>query len=176
MRTNALSVANYFIDLADRDNKPLKPLKLMKLVYIAYGYSLALLDESILDSRFDSVEAWKLGPVIPSVYHSFKIYGNSPIKKKTTILVESSGEIKSEEPILEDEKIKMICDFVWKKYGKYPDSTLVTILHGIGTPWGKVYKKNKNNTIPEEYTRLYYKYLISKIKEGNVRRKASLGK
>ena len=85
MKDNALSIANYFIDLANEDNEPIRPLKLMKLVYIAYGYALALLNRSIIDYRFDKVEAWKFGPVIPSVYHSFKIYGKKPITEKESI-------------------------------------------------------------------------------------------
>lgn len=170
MRTNALSVANYFIDLAHKDNEEIKPLKLMKLVYIAYGYSLALLNKSILDPRFDKVEAWKLGPVIPSVYHSFKIYGKSPIEKKTTILTESSNDVEVEEPKLEDKEVQMICEFVWKKYGGYKDSYLVTLLHGVGTPWGRVYIQGQNNSIPESLTKLYYKHLVEVMEESNERK------
>lgn len=171
MRTNALSVANYFIDLAHKDNKEIKPLKLMKLIYIAYGYSLALLDKSILDPRFDKVEAWKLGPVIPSVYHSFKIYGKSPIGQKTTILTETSNDVEVKEPKLEDREIQMICEFVWKKYGKYNDSYLVTLLHGVGTPWGRVYSQGQNNPIPENLTKLYYKHLVRVMEESNGRKR-----
>lgn len=67
MKDNALSVANYFIDLAKKENKNLTQLGLMKRVYIAHGFSLAINKESLLDKRFDKVEAWKYGPVIPSV-------------------------------------------------------------------------------------------------------------
>ena len=74
MKDNALSVANYLIDLAKKENKNLTQLGLMKRVYIAHGFSLAINKESLLDNRFDKVEAWKYGPVIPSVYHSFKQY------------------------------------------------------------------------------------------------------
>ena len=86
MRINALSVANYFIELAQRDEVSITQLGLMKRVYIAHGFSLALLNFSLLDSRFDDVEAWKYGPVIPSVYHSFKCYRNGPITDKTIIV------------------------------------------------------------------------------------------
>lgn len=161
MRTNALSVANYFVDLSLKGNKKLRPLKLMKLVYIAYGYALALLGKSILDGRFDTVEAWKLGPVIPCVYHSFKIYGKDPIKKKTVIFEEENGELVTRTPELNDNDVKKICDFVWRHYGlKYNDSKLVELLHGIGTPWGQVYEEGRNITIPELYTKLYYTELV----------------
>ena len=83
MKDSALSVANYFVDKSLKETKALKPLKLMKLVYIAHGYMLAMLGYSVFSKRFDKVEAWKFGPVIPSVYHSFKRYGNQPITEKT---------------------------------------------------------------------------------------------
>lgn len=86
MKTNALSVANYFIDLAQKDNKPIHLLGLVKRVYIAHGFALALLGRELLDSRFDKVEAWRYGPVIPSVYHSFKQYRTKEIKEKTVVM------------------------------------------------------------------------------------------
>lgn len=166
MKDNALSVANFFINLAKKDGEKLRPLKLMKLVYIAYGYALALLDRSIIDYRFDKVEAWKLGPVIPSVYHSFKIYGKNPIQKETVIFTENENNIEIETPLLQDKQAQTICQFVWVRYGMgYNDSELVTILHGKGTPWGKVYEEGKNNVIPELYTKMYYKALIQRLKK-----------
>lgn len=167
MKDNALSVANYFIELAQRDGKEIRPLKLMKLVYIAYGYALALLGRSIINPRFDKVEAWKFGPVIPSVYYSFKMYGNSNITKKTVMFRDDgNGGVVVETPELRDEEAKRVCEYVWKKYGlHFTDSRLVTLMHGVGTPWGRVYVEGRNNPIPELYTELYYKYLVSKLKE-----------
>lgn len=167
MKDNALSIANYFIDIALKDgNTKIKPLKLMKLVYIAHGYMLAMLGHSAIDPRFDKVEAWKFGPVIPSVYHSFKNYGNKSITKKT-IVVEIKDNCKTsfEEPKLKSNDAKRICDFVWKKYGKYTDSELVSILHKKGTPWEVVYVKEQNNQIPDSYTMAYYKKLVASLLE-----------
>lgn len=167
MRTNALSVANYFIDLANKDKAELRPLKLIKLVYIAYGYALAILGKSIIDPRFDRVEAWKFGPVIPSVYHSFKQYGKSPIKAKTTIFIENGDDFSIETPSLADDEAKKICSFVWQRYKGKSDSQLVTLLHGAGTPWANVYSDGQNNIIPEEYTRLYYRGLVEFLLDEN---------
>ncbi len=63
MKTNALGVANYLLELAKKQNIDVEPLKLMKLVYIAHGYMLALFNRSALDERFDWVEAWKYGQI-----------------------------------------------------------------------------------------------------------------
>jgi len=161
-------VANYFVNLSLKNNKELRPLKLMKLVYIAYGYALAMFDRCIIDPRFDKVEAWRFGPVIPSVYHSFKMYGASPIQNETVMLVQKQDEIEVVTPRLEDEGAQIICDFVWKGYAlRYTDNQLVTLLHGVGTPWGKVYEEGKNNPIPELLTKLYYKELVRRLRNGN---------
>ena len=41
METNALSVANYFVEISKREGKDLRLLGLVKRVYIAHGFSLA---------------------------------------------------------------------------------------------------------------------------------------
>lgn len=61
MRINALSVANYFIDLAQRDSVSITQLGLMKRVYVAHGFSLALLNFSLLDPV---LMKWKLGNMV----------------------------------------------------------------------------------------------------------------
>ena len=167
MKNNALSIANYFVDLANRDNKEIQPLKLIKLVYIAHGYILAILDKSALDPRFDKVEAWKFGPVIPSVYHSFKIYGNEDIKKKTSIFREENLENDLpliETPELNGDNEKGICEFVWRNYGDFSGSDLVTMLHKDGTPWSMFYKIGPNVEIPDFATQRYYKRMVELIK------------
>lgn len=166
MKDSALSVANYFIDLAKRDGVEIKPLKLMKLVYIAHGFMLAIMDRSVFSPRFDRVEAWKYGPVVPSVYHSFKQYRNNPITDKTVIF-ESTDELFSDAtvvtPNLQDENAKQVCEFVWGRYGGITDSKLVSILHGENTPWGRTYQEGMNNEIPDRLTMLYYKNVVKII-------------
>ena len=165
MKESALSMANYFIELAASQNKPVTPLRLMKLVYIAHGYILAMLGRSVLNPRFDRVEAWKYGPVIPSVYHSFKIYGNRPIQAKTVIFIrESKDGVETSEPELEDTEAKIICDFVWKRYEHFSDWDLVELLHKDNTPWKLVYEEGKNKEIPDMYTKVYFQKLVNELK------------
>jgi len=170
MEESALSISNYFIEIAKIKGSEIKPLRLMKLVYIAHGYILASLDKSLLNPRFDKVEAWKYGPVIPSVYHSFKEYGNNPIKGKTVIFIgeyASDGEIdiKTEEPTLQDKQARKICDFVWKRYSRFTDWEIVDFLHKKQSPWGLVYEEGKNKEIPDLYTKLYFRKIIQALKD-----------
>ncbi|KAA5199673.1 Panacea domain-containing protein [Parabacteroides goldsteinii] len=160
MKTNALAVANYLVAYAKEQGKPLKLLGLMKRVYIVHGFSLAIYDKSILDERFDQVEAWKYGPVIPSVYHSFKYNRDKEIVELTDMLVENEKGFSFETPTLEDCDIKKICEMVWKRYEDVTDSQMVELTHRKGTPWNLCYVPGMNTKIPDELTKLHYKNII----------------
>lgn len=160
MHVNATAVANYFVDLAEQNNFELMQMGLMKRVYITHGFSLAIFDKSALDSRFDVVEAWKNGPVIPSVYHSFKYNKNNPITEKSVFVEMVNGNIKTTTPNLENEEIKAVANMVWKRYENWSDFQLVELLHRKGTPWFLCYEEGVNNEIPDLYTKAFYKKLI----------------
>ena len=161
MQQNAISLANYFVDLALSNQKDIFHIGLMKRVYIAHGFCLAVLDRSALDPRFDVVEAWKHGPVIPSVYHSFKHNGNNKITVKSFFVTEiRSDGIETETPLLKDDSIRKIADFVWRRYIDFTDFELVELTHRPGTPWALCYVDGKTNPIPDIYTKTFYKKLL----------------
>ncbi len=160
MNPNATALANYFIDLANKDGDELRQLGLMKRVYITHGFCLAIFDKSALDPRFDVVEAWKNGPVIPSVYHSFKYKKNEPITEKSTIIDWESDVFDSLTPVLDDEQIKKVADLVWDRYKEFDDFDLVKLTHKKGSPWSLCYTEGENKPIPDIYTKTYYKKLI----------------
>lgn len=164
MKTNALSVANYFIELAHKEGKPIHLLGLVKRVYIAHGFALALLHRGLLDPRFDKVEAWKYGPVIPSVYHSFKQYKRDNITQPTVMLHQDEfGVYDFITPVIDVEQDKMIVEMVWKRYHDYSDNTLVDLTHMEGSPWKVCYKEGENREIPDSFTQLYYQKLVKII-------------
>lgn len=140
-------------------------LGLMKRVYIAYGFCLAMLDKNIFDERFDRVEAWRYGPVIPSVYHSFKQYKNSPIKEKTVIMDwdPEKGEAVYNTPNLEDVEVKKVIEFVWNRYKGFSEVEMVALTHREGTPWSSCYVPGMNAVIPDSFTKLYYQKLVRNI-------------
>ena len=165
MKPDALAVANYLLQLAKEKGIDLQPLKLMKLVYIAHGFMLALFDRSALNPRFDRVEAWKYGPVIPSVYHSFKSYGKGNIDKPTTVFVptDDGKDFDVKTPMLEDESLQLACEAALSNYGKYTGSRLVEMLHLKGTPWQRFYIEGRNTEIPDEETKDFFVALIDRI-------------
>ncbi len=160
---DSIAIANYFIDKSKLEKADITLLKLVKLVYIAHGYTLALLDKSFIESRYDRVEAWKYGPVIPTVYHTFKHNANNPITDKGVICLFNEKDYPFVVPEIEDEP-KFILDFVWKRYGQLSATDLVDLLHQDGTPWKYYYQEGKNNEIPDEDTKLYYKAVFNKLR------------
>lgn len=163
MVIDATAVANYFIELSQRDGKELTLLGLVKRVYIAHGFSLAIFNRSLLNEQFDKVEAWKYGPVIPSVYHTFKHYHKSDIKELASIAIwsEETQDLEFSVPKLEDSVAQQVCDMVWLRYFNFTGSDLVNLTHREGTPWSMCYVEGANCTIPDEYTRLFYKRVVN---------------
>lgn len=165
MKDNALSVANYFIELSQGEKKPITQLGLMKRVYIAHGFSLAINKLSLLDERFDRVEAWKYGPVIPSVYHTFKQYKYAPITEKAVVMEWNDADKTLEFPYpeLKNANSKKVVEMVWKRYHDFTDNELVTLTHKDGTPWRVCYVEGSNVPIPDEITAMYYERLVQNI-------------
>ena len=69
MAYDSRQIANCFIRFVRDDGRPVFVTALMKLVYIAHGWTLALIDRPLVS---DQIEAWRYGPVIPGIYHDFR--------------------------------------------------------------------------------------------------------
>ena len=73
----AIDVSNFFINLAlNTDDDSVTNLKIQKLLYFAQGYALSKLGRPLFP---DAIEAWEMGPVVPSVYNALKSNGRNPI-------------------------------------------------------------------------------------------------
>jgi len=152
------AVANEFLG----KSKEISVLKLVKLCYIAQGFSLAVLDRPIFND--DRIEAWRYGPVVPSIYHEFKHFKKGSITEKSKFLaLNSNFDFIEETPELTDENDKKIVEIVWNMYGKFSPGELVDLTHKNGTPWDLTYRPNSNNVIPNELIKEYYKILVSKM-------------
>jgi uncharacterized phage-associated protein len=141
---NPIAVANYFIDLAKNNNKKLTPLKLQKLIYFSHAWCLKLFDQPLID---EAIEAWPYGPVIPSVYHTFKGFGNNTISKPGESIDIGNGEAKITTPKMNnnDTEKKALLDKIWEQYSKIDAITLSNMTHQEGSPWS-VARTNAENS------------------------------
>ena len=161
MGYSAKAVANYFLDLADKEGKEITPLQIQKLVYISYGWYLAIADEQLIDDEY--IEAWDYGPVFPSLYLEFKNFGSDPITGRAEDFdVSDDYEIKGIiVPSIPKEDIvtRTFLDKIWEVYGGYDGGQLVSLTHADGSPWDQIRKKEekmRNPRIPNKIIKEYY--------------------
>ena len=157
----ASHIANYFLS---KKNHCLNNLKINKLIYISLGWAFPVLDRKVEEPLFiEPVEAWKYGPVIPSIYHQFKKFGFGMITENAYILDYFADKYISLK--IKDERIKDLLEQAWDIYGSYGTWDLVELTHKEGTPWHKTYNKDELfRVIP---TKEIYDYYTKISKELN---------
>ena len=144
----SLIVAHHILAL--REGIYTTPMQLLKLVYICHGGHLWAFDEPLLE---ETVEAWRYGPVVPTVYHNFKIFRDKPIALKTAIQTDLSS---SERNVIRAFE---------KAHRKYSGIQLSSMTHAPGTPWDRTVKsEGEGADIPNELIRDYY---VGLLREGN---------
>lgn len=62
--------------ICKNSNWKITNLELQKILYISQMFSIGQRNKALFGS---DVEAWDYGPVVPSVYHELKFFGNTPI-------------------------------------------------------------------------------------------------
>lgn len=117
---------------------------LHKFLYFAQGYSLALNEVPLFD---EEIEAWKYGPVVPSVYQTYKYNKKENISEIVGKFSLDNYDSKTIELLLA----------VINDYGKYSSSELINITHKKGSPWDMVYVEGANNIITKESIADYFK-------------------
>ena len=120
---NVFDVADFFVQLANQsEDDQITNLKLNKLLYYAQGAFLARTGHPLFHN---TMEAWPLGPVIPDVYHKYKVCGKNPI---------ASAESSLDRSKFSCDELEVLLD-VMREFGQYTGSALVSFTHKPGTPW-----------------------------------------
>ena len=154
---STLRIADYIIG---KSKQLLTPMQVNKLAYISHGFTLAIRNEPLFP---DKVQAWKYGPIIPSIYHEFKDYGGGLITafKYCGTALNDTKAAKDRLAFLESRIPKShisIINEVLEKYGHFSGLGLSTITHEDGTPWDQRYHAGKLGVeIPNSLTKKYYK-------------------
>jgi len=163
MAYRAASIANELLDLAGQNDRKLTQIEIQKLVYFVHGWHLAYRDSPLIGELF---EPWKYGPVVRSLYDSFKKFGSDPITEKATswqtnsegAIIEVTPAILSNDDDSDDYAVALTRE-VWRKYGMLAPFELVDVTHRADGPWAKAYYA-KQTYITNEAISEYFKTLI----------------
>jgi len=138
------TIANRIIQFAQDKGISLTPLQLMKLVYMSHGWSLGILNQPLFPEQ---VEAWRYGPVIPSLYHKTKTYGSGPI---TELLRAPLSDQMDDQT---DNLLKAVVD----NYAMLSGPALSNLTHREGSPWSRVWSDQITGVvIPNQYIQEHY--------------------
>jgi len=157
------ALANFFISKSKSEKIPLSNLKLQKLMFIGYGWVYALTNKDMTEG--EGFQAWQHGPVLPSIYHQMKHYGDAAI-------IESATDYDSEEntiyiPSIQNKITIDILEKVWNIYKSFSAWSLRDLTHETGSPWDKVYSHNALFTAidKQEVCTYYVNYITQLLKE-----------
>ena len=139
MACSALDVAKYVIKHEHDNNREVSNLRLQKLLYFVQAKVLVKTGSPCFD---DDIEAWDYGPVVPVVYHKYKIFGSLDIR-----LLESVPPLGNPTEEYAAAMLDTCKD--------YPTYQLVDITHSQ-SPWKKAYRRNMKTVIPQESIRRYF--------------------
>ena len=123
------AIANKILSMRESTGLPVTMMQLIKLVYIADGWSLALLGQPLAKHN---PQAWQYGPVYPVLYTALRKFGSQPV---TSPVLLKGTEVPFSEEFSEDEEkiLRQVVD----SYGKLSAFKLSDLTHRPGTPWSK---------------------------------------
>ena len=122
------------------------PMHVLKLVYISHGWMLGLYGRSLIN---EPAEAWRYGPVVPSIYYRYRSFRGDPI---TTEPVDRSAEF--------DDEQRDVIQQVHSIYGTFTAMQLSALTHKPDTPWDTTRRQyGIGAIIPNELIESYYRAL-----------------
>lgn len=120
-------------------------------MFIGYGWVLALIDKDLTDG--EGFQAWQHGPVLPSVYHEMKRFGNNNIAEYATDY--DCEENKTYIPSIQDSRTISVLTKVWNVYKGFTAWSLRNMTHKKDSPWDRT-EKSGFTDIDIGYIKDYY--------------------
>lgn len=134
-----VAIVNTLLERAKKKNiQDMTQLKVQKILYYAQAWYLKLnnseqLKESLIDEYFS---CWKNGPVIPSLYHRLKKYGEGSVDLIADFEV-NGDNVQLVYPLVEKNSIDAFLDRILDVYGSYSGKELSDLTHQSNTAWTK---------------------------------------
>lgn len=138
-RYSATDVARYMVNLCIEEKSPVSNLQVQKILYFCQQEYYVKTGTPLFDDDF---EAWRYGPVVPSVYRTYSVYGGSPIWKAAEYK-EFDFFRNDSVPVapLSGKERKSVVETV-EKWACLPSWEIVNRSHVEGGAWDIVYNKN----------------------------------
>lgn len=135
-----VAVANKLIEIAQLKgvDASFTPMQLLKLVYLCHGWMLGLYGRPMLD---ESVQAWRYGPVVRSLYDAVSHFKDKPVSYP---LKNFFGKpIHDSFSDQEESVIEQVCS----QYGELDGVTLSRMTHMLGSPWYTTWHHHGQNSV-----------------------------
>ncbi len=139
---SAVNVAKYIIQRCNQLGKSISNLKLQKMLYFIQAEFLVSQNTPCFGER---IEAWDFGPVVPDIYHRYKVYGSASIPS-----------VVDDDYCPFNERDKALADDIIEACAKYSASTLVEITHRQ-SPWISAYHRYSGAPISNESIKFFFK-------------------
>lgn len=141
---SGLTIADYFIEKALNEGKPITNMSILKMIYFVQGFGFQVLKRRLIKDDF---YAWQWGPVAKNVYYTFQKYGAKSIAAVSGTTTSELEELKSHPDIVE------LLDKIYKLRGVNP-FVLSEQTHVPGGPWSKTdpYQKIDTDLICNYFT------------------------
>lgn len=151
------AVANFLLDEAEKRGLHLTHLALQKLLFFAHAWHLAEYDAPLVQGQF---QAWQFGPVLRTVYDSFRSMRKRPISIRAMKLDLTTGQYVLCEEILDDRARNLLIAAL-AAGAHLPPLYLSKLTHLKGSPWERVWTRAHNEVnvgmkIPNALIRNYF--------------------
>ena len=135
-------IAKYIIKYSSENLKYVSNLRLQKILYFVQAEFLVSKNEPCFR---EDIYAWQYGPVVPSVYNKYRIFGSMSIPAEETDL--------DSYKILDDDKF--IINEVVDECNKYSTTYLVQLTHEQ-KPWKAAIAKGVDHIISKDSIKNYF--------------------
>lgn len=125
------TIANLILKYANNIGAKVTNLSINKIVYFLHGHYLAKTGRPLIEENF---EAWQHGPVLYTLFNSFKRYDDQPIKSLAKRMDFHSGELVEVDEIMDEGDLKIICQYI-NIYTRASVSQLYEWSHVKDGPW-----------------------------------------
>lgn len=141
MSYSALDVSEYIIYYIQSTGGIISPLKLQKILYFVQADFLVSAGKPCFS---DEIFAYDYGPVIPSVYHKYKIYGGGfiPCRYSDSFIITKADKERINEMV-------NLCQ-------PYSATELTAIIHQQA-PWKNNYHSESHAVIPKAEIEEYFR-------------------